>query len=77
MKFFISLFRFQHVLEENRVNESAEGEEKLKKLITITDLAMSCLKQAVSIHDKLFQELVLFKDYLLICKLYHHIESVL
>lgn len=47
---------FHHVLETNRVNESAEGEEKLRKLVTITDLAMSCLKQAISTHDKIFQE---------------------
>jgi len=70
----LSLFRFHHVLEKNRVNESAEEEEKLRKLVTITDLAMSCLKQAISIHDKIFQELVLLKEYLLICKLYHQTE---
>jgi len=73
----LSLFRFHHVLEKNRVNESAEGEERLRKLVTITDLAISCLKQAISIHDKIFQELVLLKEYLLICKLYHQTECVM
>jgi len=73
----LSLFRFHHVLEKHRDNESAEGEEKLRKLVTITDLAMSCLKQAISIHDKIFQELVLLKEYLLICKLYHKTEHVM
>lgn len=73
----LSLFRFHHVLETNRVNESAEGEEKLRKLVTITDLAMSCLKQAISTHDKIFQELVLLKEYLLICKLYHQTERIM
>ena len=73
----LSLFRFHHVLEKNTVNESAEGEEKLRKLVTITDLATSCLKQAISIHDNIFQELVLLKEYLLICKLYHQTEHVM
>lgn len=73
----ISLFRFHHVLEKNRVNESAEGEEKLRKLVTITDLAMSCVKQAISIHDKIFQELVLITEYLLMCKLYNQTEHVM
>ena len=73
----LSLFRFHLVLEENRVNESAEGEEKLRKLVTITNLTMSCLKQAISIHDKIFQELVLLKEYLLICKLYRQTERVM
>jgi len=73
----LSLFRFRHVLEKNRLNESAEGEEKLRKLVTITDIAMSCLKQAISTHDKIFQELVSLEQYLLTCKLYHQTECVM
>jgi hypothetical protein len=73
----LSLFRFYHILEKNRVNESAEGEERLRKLVTITDLAISCLKQAISIHDKICQELVLHKEYLLICELHHQTECVM
>jgi hypothetical protein len=71
------LCRFHQVLEKNRVNESAEEEEKLRKLVTITDLAVSCLKQAISMHDKIFQELVLLKKYSVICKLYHQTECVM